>query len=123
MGHSVGESAGESRNTRIAEEVGKRLAEYRRKAGLNQAQLGEMVGLEKESVSRIESGKIAPSLSRLATFCDALNLSFEELLTAVSPHPSDEAKALIESLQGLTVRQRNIVLRTARDLAALLRGE
>ncbi|MGA4047929.1 helix-turn-helix domain-containing protein [Ralstonia nicotianae] len=107
---------------RITEDVGKRLAEHRKKKGLSQAALGEMLGLEKESVSRIESGKIAPSLSRLAEFCDALDLSFEELLMNVSPHPSDEAKALIESLQDLSPQQRDIVLRSAHNLAALLRG-
>jgi len=110
-------------SSRITEEVGKRLAEHRKKRGLSQAALGEMLGLEKESVSRIESGKIAPSLSRLAEFCDALDLSFEELLMEVSPHPSDAAKTLIASLEGLSPRQRDIVLRTAHSLAAMLRQE
>jgi transcriptional regulator with XRE-family HTH domain len=108
---------------RITEEVGKRLAEHRKQKGLSQAALGEKLGLEKESVSRIESGKIAPSLSRLAMFCDALDLSFEELLMEVSPHPSDAAKTLIASLEGLSPRQRDIVLRTAHNLAAMLRQE
>jgi len=117
----VGEPTGGSRNARIAEDVGKRLAEHRKRAGLSQAQLGEKLGLEKESVSRIESGKVAPSLQRLAMFCDVLDLSFEELLTAVSPHPLDEANTLIRSLEDLSPRQRDIVLRTAHSLAALLR--
>ncbi|WP_439671220.1 Transcriptional regulator, XRE family protein [Cupriavidus necator] len=110
-------------SSRITEKVGKRLAERRKELGLSQATLGERLGLEKESVSRIESGKIAPSLSRLAMFCDALNLSFEELLMDVSTHPSDSAKALIASLEDLSPRQRDIVLRAARNLAALLRDE
>lgn len=119
----MSEATHKKQGRRITEEVGKRLAEYRKKAGLSQAQLGEMLGLEKESVSRIESGKIAPSLSRLAMFCESLNVSFEELLTQVSPHPTDEAKTLIASLQDLSPRQRDIVLRTAHNLAALLRQE
>jgi len=117
------EAAHKKQSRRINEEIGKRLAEYRKKAGLSQAQLGEMLGLEKESVSRIESGKIAPSLSRLVMFCESLDVSFEELLINASPHPTDEARALIASLQGLSLRQRQIVLQTAHNLAALLRDE
>jgi transcriptional regulator with XRE-family HTH domain len=117
------EAEHKKRSRRINEEVGKRLAEYRKKAGLSQAQLGELLGLEKESVSRIESGKIAASLSRLVMFCESLDVSFEELLINASPHPTDEAKALIASLQGLSPRQRDIVLQTAHNLAALLRAE
>lgn len=117
------EATQRKQSRRINAEVGRRLAEYRKKAGLSQAQLGEMLGLEKESVSRIESGKIAPSLSRLAMFCESLNVSFEELLINVSSHPTDEAKTLIASLQDLSPRQRDIVLQTAHKLAALLREE
>jgi len=50
-------------------------------------------------------------------------VSFEELLINASPHPTDEAQALIASLQGLSPRQRDIVLQTARNLAALLHAE
>lgn len=111
------------RDRPLTEQVGARLAEERRKLGLSQTQLGEKLNLEKESISRIESGKIAISLARLSMFCDALDLSIENVLTDVSAHPSDQAKTLIASLKDLSPRQRAFVLKTAIDLAALLRDE
>ena len=50
----------------LAREVGGIIAIRRKAKGLTQAQLAEYMDIEKESVSRIETGHIAPTLARLA---------------------------------------------------------
>ncbi|MDR8731322.1 hypothetical protein FEQ05_05297 [Burkholderia pseudomultivorans] len=83
--------------------------------------LAEKIGVAEETMSRMESGKVAISLARLARFCDLLDLSIEELLLQVSENPEDEARALIRSLKDLPRAERNIVVNNALGLADLLR--
>ncbi len=88
---------------------------------MTQASLAEKIGVAEETMSRMESGKVAISLERLARFCDLLDLSIGDLLLQVSEHPGDEARALIKSLEDLPLSDRNLVLDNARNLASLLR--
>ncbi|WP_175897122.1 helix-turn-helix domain-containing protein [Burkholderia pseudomultivorans] len=101
--------------------IGRRLADRRRALGWTQAVLAEKIGVAEETMSRMESGKVAISLARLARFCDLLDLSIEELLLQVSENPEDEARALIRSLKDLPRAERNIVVNNALGLADLLR--
>ncbi|SDG91678.1 DNA-binding transcriptional regulator, XRE-family HTH domain [Paraburkholderia phenazinium] len=103
--------------------IGPRLAGVRKERGWTQAVLAGMLGLEKESVSRLETGQVAMSIERLVLFCEALDVSVEEILTSASVHPTDSARSLIASLKGLPPAQRAIVLKTAQHLAALLKKE
>lgn len=63
MGKAVERSAKE-----MVQEIGQRLAAVRRARGWTQAVLADKLGLEKESVSRLESGKVAISIERLVLF-------------------------------------------------------
>ncbi|MGK8200675.1 helix-turn-helix domain-containing protein [Burkholderia cepacia] len=118
VGKAVERSAKE-----MVQEIGQRLAAVRRARGWTQAVLADKLGLEKESVSRLESGKVAISIERLVMFCDVLDVPIEEVLTSASVHPTDEARTLIASLNGLAPAQRAIVLKSAHHLASLLKKE
>ena len=72
----VGES-GESNN---AAEIGARLAAARRGAGLTGTQLGQHLGLGKDQVSKIESGKRRLDVSELARAAAALGVSVRHVL-------------------------------------------
>jgi transcriptional regulator with XRE-family HTH domain len=48
--------------------VGGRIAEVRRSRNMTQEQVGEAVGIETESVSRIETGATVPTLKRIYQF-------------------------------------------------------
>ena len=56
-----------------------RLAEYRRQAGLSQAQLAELVGVSRNTISSIETGQFNPTAKLALVLCVALDCSFEEL--------------------------------------------
>ena len=111
------------RDKQLARLVGARLAARRKALGLTQAALAERLGIEKESISRLETGFVSPSLGRLATLAEALDFPMEGLLRDVSPHPDDQAASLTAVIRDLPERQRAFVLRTASELADILRRD
>ena len=56
-----------------------RLAEMRKKANLSQAQLAEMVGVSRNTISSIETGQYNPTAKLALVLCIALEVKFEEL--------------------------------------------
>ena len=56
-----------------------RLKEYRTEAGLSQAQLAELVGVSRNTISSIETGPFNPTAKLALVLCIALDKKFEEL--------------------------------------------
>ncbi len=56
-----------------------RLKEARAEANLSQAQLAEMVGVSRNTISSIETEQFSPTAKLALIFCIALNKKFEEL--------------------------------------------
>ena len=56
-----------------------RLAEMRKKANLSQAQLAEMVGVSRNTISSIETGQLNPTAKLALVLCIALEVKFEDL--------------------------------------------
>jgi Zn-dependent peptidase ImmA (M78 family)/transcriptional regulator with XRE-family HTH domain len=65
---------------RDIDEVGRRVAEARRRAGLTQAQLGDRLGLDKTQVSKIESGRRRLDISEVVLAAAALSVDTRSLL-------------------------------------------
>ena len=120
-GVTVGKGAKQRNGRALIDGIGQRLADRRRALGLTQAVLAEKIGVAEETMSRMESGKVAISLERLAKFCDLLDSPIEELLLQVSENPEDEARALIRSLKDLPQTERDWLVNNALNLASLLR--
>lgn len=59
--------------------LGKRLRELRKRKGLNQEQLAEMISVEPATISNIENGKNYPSIINLENIINALGTSFVEV--------------------------------------------
>ena len=51
----------------------------RTEAGLSQAQLAEMVGVTRKTISSIETGQFCPTAKLALVLCIALDKKFEEL--------------------------------------------
>lgn len=51
----------------------------RTEAGLSQAQLAEMVGVSRNTISSIETGQFCPTAKLALVLCIALDKKFEEL--------------------------------------------
>ncbi len=55
------------------------LKESRVQAGFSQAQLAEMVGVSRNTISSIETGQFCPTAKLALILCIALDKKFEEL--------------------------------------------
>ena len=56
-----------------------RLKEIRSEKGLSQAQLAEMVGVSRNTISSIETGQFNPTAKLALVLCMALEKQFEEI--------------------------------------------
>ena len=74
--------------------LGRRLRELRKRQGINQEQLAELINVDPTTISNIENGKNYPSLINLENLLQALNSSFIEAFDF--EHKNDEKDLLIE---------------------------
>lgn len=58
--------------------LGKRLRELRKRKGINQEKLAELINVDPTTISNIENGKNYPSMVNLENLLDVLNSSFME---------------------------------------------
>lgn len=61
-------------------EVGKRIADIRRKNGLNQAEFAEILNTSRAIISQIEIGRTEPSLKIIRQIAAKCSISYEYLL-------------------------------------------
>ena len=66
-------------------ELKDRIAAVRRAAGLTQEQLGELLGVSRQAVSRWESGQTSPDAATLAALCEKLRVSADYVLLGREP--------------------------------------
>ena len=62
---------------RTPKQIGAIIQRARKKAGLNQTQLGENAGLRQETISLIETGNPATKLETILAVLSALDLEFK----------------------------------------------
>ena len=101
--------------------VGRRVAQARTDRGFTQEALAEAIGIEPVSLSRLETGDRALSLTTLALIADALGLGLARLVGIEADLPkADLAPQEAELLRGfgkLPAAKRDLVLRLVRELA------
>jgi len=85
--------------------VGQNIKTARNRNGITQAQLAEIIGVEVETISRIETGAQLPSLDRLQEIATALN----EPLPALLSDGQGDNHALKAILEELPERERQFV--------------
>lgn len=61
-------------------QIGQRIAELRREAGLTQDQLVEQMGLSVQYLQRVEAGKLDLRILTMNNFADYLGVDLSELL-------------------------------------------
>jgi len=95
-----------------------RLIKQRRQAlKLTQEELASRLGVEFNSISRIECGTHMPSLERLEQLSHALGVSVASLLGEISSNCHDQAQVLQNCLEGLSSEERSLVLSVAKQLS------
>ncbi|RKH36367.1 XRE family transcriptional regulator [Corallococcus praedator] len=78
-------------NEALASIIGGAAREARTHLGLTQAEVAEKLGLAHMVYSRLERGKMLPSVQTLLRMCSVLRISSDELLGNVSPEEASKA--------------------------------
>ncbi len=58
----------------LSKEHGRVICEYRKRYGMSQEELGELMELRRESISRIENGSVTPTFEFVKKFINAMAL-------------------------------------------------
>lgn len=58
-----------------------RLKEYRAKIKVNQTEMGNLVGVSRQTISQIECGDYSPSVTLALKIAKVLNVSVEEIFS------------------------------------------
>ena len=72
-------------------EWNERIAFVRKAAGLTQEQLGQLLGVTRQAVSKWESAQTVPDAVTIARLCEALHVSADFVLLGKEPEQPDGA--------------------------------
>lgn len=87
--------------------IGSEIQEYRKKAGLNQEEFAEKLGVSRQAVSKWERDKAYPDLDRLVCICEILDVSVGELIYGKSGVSNETEEAHICTLENNVVHMKN----------------
>lgn len=110
----------EQNEKEFARSLGRAIADARRAKGLTQEKLADVIGIEQESISRLERGVTLPSLSRLMRIADVLAVPIASLIRSSSGRSVDQAQDLVEKLNELSGEDRAWVRRWVEEMCAKL---
>lgn len=110
------------KNPELAVEIGKVVRNHRKTAGITQAALAEAIGLESETVSRIENGVRLPSIEKLVEIADLFRVPvavfFENVTTSKKQQESQLlAEKISVALERLPESGKSFVLDVAQNYA------
>ncbi|EEG72603.1 DNA-binding helix-turn-helix protein [[Clostridium] hylemonae DSM 15053] len=82
----------------MEEKIGFRVKQARLNAGLTQEELAEKANMSSSFISRLENGKILPSIKKLLMLADIMNVGLEDLLRDFFRHTGEPSDALTEQI-------------------------
>ncbi|AZA94028.1 XRE family transcriptional regulator [Chryseobacterium nakagawai] len=64
--------------------LGKQVELFRKKNKLSQTEFGNLIGKDRQYISKIENGKVSSSLTTISVIAYALDISLSELVDRIS---------------------------------------
>ena len=107
-------------SARLAKRLGGNLSERRKPLGWTQEMLAERVGVDAETISRIERGAHLPSLPTLDRLAVALRCSAGDLLSNEGPDDASEAATFGAWISELGTDDRAFVMTVVRNCCEYL---
>ena len=107
-------------SARLAKRLGGNLSERRKQLGWTQEMVAERVGVDAETISRIERGAHLPSLPTLDRLAVALRCSAGDLLSNEGPEEASEAATFVAWISQLGTEDRAFVMTVVRNFCEYL---
>lgn len=83
------------------------MAAHRKRVKLTQDQVAELLGVERETISRFERGAVIPPVPRLYELAEIYGCTAGELLEQCSIRTSDQAEDIAKMLGGMREKTGN----------------
>jgi transcriptional regulator with XRE-family HTH domain len=106
----------------LVKQVGQEIAAQRKLANLTQAKVAEKLEIEAETVSRIETGAISPTLERLDQFSRLFNCPVVSFFREPSSDPTKIARSLAETISHIKPDERTILVNFVDYLVKLFKS-
>ena len=103
----------------FARQIGLGLYKQRRRLGLTQANLAEMLGIEPETISRLERGVALPSIMRLISMAELLDCTVADLMGTSFPIATDQFVELSGFFKKLGNDDRKLVMAMVKRFAEI----
>lgn len=103
----------------IVKQLAENIAKYRKALGMTQVQLAERISVEKETISRMEAGKVTPSLARLAALATALQCPVSALVRDTSEDTRMYAETIADMIGPLPQKEQQAIVRFVGDAVRL----
>jgi transcriptional regulator with XRE-family HTH domain len=106
------------------QQLGRRLAELRKRAKLTQGDVAEKLGVADETLSRIERGAQWTDFKTLMALCDLYGAEWAELLPSVVRRNSARQQAIqlvVDAVSDLPLKDIELVVGLVREVAAARR--
>ena len=108
---------------KVADRVGAAIAARRKAKGLTQAQIAEAIGVEKETVSRMENGVISLTLQRLQQMSEVLDCSLSDLVRTNATDAHSHSQNINELIASLPVGERVMVVNFVAEIVKVLKAK
>ena len=101
-------------NKELNQEIGRRIATQRQKAGMTQEAVAEALGIGNEAVSRLERGTVAASVPRLMELAALFGCRTGDFFMEQSVLLSEQSSEITELLSRISPEARRFVLEQLR---------
>lgn len=105
--------------TEISVAVGKAIAERRKIARLTQQKIAEALGVEKETISRLESGETAQTVDRLAALSKVLGCSVRDFFEEEKRDANKRVAAIEHMIAPLSEEKQERVVRCVAEIVGV----
>mgnify|MGYP000006502979 FL=1 len=95
----------------LTRQLAENIAVKRKEMGLTQAQIAERIAVEKETISRMESGKVAITLDRVEQFAKIFHCAAIDLLRDSSEDFLLQAESIADLIRPLSQKERELVIK------------
>jgi transcriptional regulator with XRE-family HTH domain len=106
----------------LAETVGCAIAVQRKNAGLTQRQLADQLGIEAETVSRMEHGKYPPNFARLERLAAILDCPVARFFGYPTDAEMSLASRIADKIQSLPLERQETVVQFVSDVVRVLKS-
>lgn len=105
----------------ISIDVGQAIAMQRKLAGFTQLQVAERLGVEKETISRLETGAVPQNVERLQQLSEVFNCPITRFFSAENGYEEIYAATIGDMIRSLPVEYQESIVRCVAELTRTLK--